>query len=387
MVESYFTNQIEGSPRGTDFAPFVTVQTDLSALVKIIPNKPGTIELSRHERTHLARRKTLDRFKLRLDAVNLPISDNAIAFLENKYRQGLSPNTIRSSGSVILSFLLFLRANGRLSVSLSKGDLDAYIESEQDRGLSISAVNTKIKALYSFLSFLVDNNVVDQAILKHRLRVKLPEALPRSIAAEDIEKLFMVLDDIRDRAMILLLLRTGMRIGELLELQVTDINLPEHKIMIYIGEKNYQGRVVYFSDDAREALLAWLAIRNQKRRYLFYGPSGNPLSYVSAWYRITNCFKRAGLSHKPYSPHCLRHTFATEVLNAGMRLEVVQQLMGHMNIEITRRYAKLSDPTREEEYFRAMAKIEKGGQSDEPDRFNHQLQAVFEKKKLFSAHD
>ena len=130
-----------------------------------------------------------------------------------------------------------------------------------------------------------------------------------------------------------------------------------------------------------------MAIRNQERRYLFYGPSGNPLSYVSAWNRIANCFKRAGLSHKSYSPHCLRHTFATEVLNAGMRLEVVQQLMGHMNIEITRRYAKLSDPTREEEYFRAMAKIQKGELGDEHDRFNHQLQAVFEKKKLFSAHD
>jgi site-specific recombinase XerD len=177
-----------------------------------------------------------------------------------------------------------------------------------------------------------------------------------------------------------------MRIGELLELQVADIDLPEQKIMIYIGEKNYQGRVVYFSDDAREALLAWLAIRNPEKRYLFYGRCG-PLTYVSAWYRITNCFKKAGLSQKPYSPHCLRHTFATEVLNAGMRLEVVQQLLGHQSIELTRRYAKLSSPTREDEYFRAMTKIEKGGPDDEPDRFNHKLQAVFEKKKLFTAHD
>jgi site-specific recombinase XerD len=387
MAESFFTHQIEGFQQGAGLAPFATVQTDLSVPVKFISNKPGTIERSRRERTYLARRKTLERFKLRFAVGNCPISANALDFLEDKYRQGLSANTIRSSGSVISAFLLYLRATGRSPEALSKGDLDSYVESEQDRGLSISAVNTKIKVLYSFFSFLVDNNVVDSAILQHRLRVKLPESLPRSIATEDLEKLLMVLDDIRDRVMILLLLRTGMRIGELLELRVTDINLPEHKIMIYIGEKNYQGRVVYFSDDAREALLAWLAIRKQEKRYLFYGPSGNPLSYVSAWSRITNCFKRAGLSHKPYSPHCLRHTFATEVLNAGMRLEVVQQLMGHMNIEITRRYAKLSDPTREEEYFRAMAKIEKGGQSDEPDRFNHQLQAVFEKKKLFSAHD
>ncbi|MES0447620.1 MAG: tyrosine-type recombinase/integrase [Desulfobacterales bacterium] len=385
MAESYLTHPIEDFPKGADLPPFVTFQSGLSDPAKIIPNIPGTIELSRHERTHLARRKVLERFKQRLNVGHLPGRDYATTFLSGNYRHGLSVNTMRSNGSVILAFLSFLQASGR-SIALSKGDLDAYIESEQDRGLAIASVNIKIRVLYSFISFLVDTNVVEPAILKYRLTVKMPTPLPRSIKAEDLEKLLTVLDDVRDRAMILLLLRTGMRIGELLELQVTDINLPERKIMIYIGEKNYQGRVVYFSDDAKEALLAWLAIRNPEKRYLFYG-RGGPLSYVAAWYRITRCFKRAGLSHKSYSPHCLRHTFATEVLNAGMRLEVVQQLMGHLNIELTRRYAKLSDPTREEEYFRAMTRIEKGGTGDEPDRFNRQLQAVFEKKKLFPAHD
>ena len=385
MAETYLPHPIEDFPKGVDHPPFITFQTGLSEPAKTIPQKPGLIELSRHERTHLARRKVLERFKLRLTASRLPGHDFALAFLGDNYRRGLSANTIRSNGSVILAFLTFLQANGR-SIALCKGDLEAYIESEQDRNLAIRSVDIKIKVLYSFISFLVDNNVVEPATLTYRLRVKLPEPLPRSIAPEDLEKLLLVLDDIRDRAMILLLLRTGMRIGELLELQVTDIDLSEQKIMIYIGEKNYQGRVVYFSDDAREALYAWLAIRNPEQRYLFYGRSG-PLTYVAAWYRITNCFKKAGLSQKPYSPHCLRHTFATEVLNAGMRLEVVQQLLGHQSIELTRRYAKLSSPTRENEYFRAMTRIEKGGPDDEPDRFNHKLQAVFEKKKLFTAHD
>ena len=71
--------------------------------------------------------------------------------------------------------------------------------------------------------------------------------------------------------------------------------------------------------------------------------------------------KKARLEHKGYTVHCLRHTFASEFLNAGMRLEVLQQLLGHQDIEVTRRYARLTDKTREEEYFRAMAIIEKGG--------------------------
>jgi integrase len=70
--------------------------------------------------------------------------------------------------------------------------------------------------------------------------------------------------------------------------------------------------------------------------------------------------EKAGLAHKGYSLHCLRHTCATELLNAGMRLECLQQLLGHSSIEMTRRYARLTDNTRREEYFRAMAIIEKG---------------------------
>ena len=72
---------------------------------------------------------------------------------------------------------------------------------------------------------------------------------------------------------------------------------------------------------------------------------------------------KAELTHKGYTPHTLRHTFATELLNAGMRLECLQVLLGHRNIEETRRYARLTDKTREEEYFKAMAIVEKGGQS------------------------
>ena len=71
--------------------------------------------------------------------------------------------------------------------------------------------------------------------------------------------------------------------------------------------------------------------------------------------------EKAGLTHKGYTLHCLRHTFASELLNAEMRLECVQQLLGHSSIEMTRRYSRLTDNTRKKEYFRAMAIIERGG--------------------------
>jgi hypothetical protein len=95
---------------------------------------------------------------------------------------------------------------------------------------------------------------------------------------------------------------------------------------------------------------------------------------------------KAGLLHKGYGLHCLRHTFATELLNAGMRLECLQQLLGHESVEMTRRYAKLTDKTREEEYFRAMAVIERREADGFDDRCDRPLQALLEEEELLSSH-
>jgi hypothetical protein len=95
--------------------------------------------------------------------------------------------------------------------------------------------------------------------------------------------------------------------------------------------------------------------------------------------------RAAGLMPKDYSLHSLRHTFASELLNAGMRLECLQQLLGHDSIEITRRYARLTDKTREEEYFRAMAIIEKG-EIDGTYRVDSQLQAILKKKEQLATY-
>ena len=97
---------------------------------------------------------------------------------------------------------------------------------------------------------------------------------------------------------------------------------------------------------------------------LFYGSGRNTLSYTAAWTVFKKYLEKAGLSHKNYSPHCLRHTFATTLLNARMPIEVLRDLLGHKTLEQTRRYANLSDRTREEEYFRAMNIIE-GGRTNE----------------------
>ena len=214
--------------------------------------------------------------------------------------------------------------------------------------------------------------------------MQLPERLPRAMDPDDLRKFLSVIEDTRDQAMIMVLLRTGMRIGELLNTKMTDVHLKERRIEIYEGEKNRLGRVVYLSDDAVTALRKWLKERTPREEYLIYARmSTDMMSYSTARTIFQRYIVKAGLTDKGYSLHTLRHTFATEFLNAGMRLECLQVLLGHRSIEETRRYARLTDKTREEEYFRAMTRIERRDR-DGNDRRDHELAAVFEAEELFA---
>jgi integrase/recombinase XerD len=279
-----------------------------------------------------------------------------------------------------------LRRSGKKELKdITRKDIEVFVEQLQDRGLTINSVRNRLVAVYSFIQFLVDSNFLAADILLKKIRLKLPDALPRAIDSDDIKRLFAVMNHPRNRAMFLLLLRTGMRIGELLDLRPDDVNLQERKVLIYIGEKNHQGRVVYFSDDAHKALEEWMKLRNPSRQCLFHSSTRHSLTYSAVRTCFVKYLEKAGLEHKGYTIHQLRHTFATDLLNAGMRIECLQPLLGHSTLEMTRRYAKLSDKSRENEYFKAMSIIERG-MTDEDSRLDHQLQTALEEKELFSSH-
>jgi site-specific recombinase XerD len=269
---------------------------------------------------------------------------------------------------------------------LTRRDIGAFVEYEQDKGLKVVSIISHLRAIYAFVAYVVRQEVLPPEIMNPKVRMQEPDALPKAIPDEDIKALFAAVHSARDRALLLLLYRTGMRIGELLQVKVDDIILPEQTILLYVGSKNYEGREVYYSSDAEQALKDWLRTRDATKRYLFYGRSDKPLSYGSAWTVMRKALERAGLSDKGYSLHNLRHTFATEMINHGMRVEVLQQILGHQDIEMTMRYARLSNKRIEEDYYRAMRIITGGGESDEPYRVSTALQKVFEEKKLHQSH-
>lgn len=177
-----------------------------------------------------------------------------------------------------------------------------------------------------------------------------------------------------------------MRIGELLNTLVEDVNLKQRKIEIYEAEKTRVGRIVYLSDDAVSALKAWFKEREPHKVFLFYANGRHTMTYPAARMMFVKYLDKASLSHKGYTLHCLRHTCASELLNAGMRLECVQQLLGHSSIEMTRRYARLTDKTREEEYFRAMNIIERG-EIDGHYQLDRELQTFLKEEELLRSHN
>lgn len=306
-------------------------------------------------------RQALDRLSAKISESDLPGKEHFIDFLQSKYRRNHKANTLRATFTALNLFLSFYKKTDKVHLELiTQEDLEAFVEHEQDRRLKPASVKGRLGILYAFIKFLIKSKVLSHEVLEQKIRVKLPNMLPRAIAPEDIKDLLSVIENTRDRAMILLLLRTGMRIGELLDTKVSDIDLVERKILIHQASKTDSGRVVYFSDDAGEALMAWVKERHPLKEYLFYSRGHKTLGYETARTIFKLYIEKAELSGKGYTLHCLRHTYASELLNAGMRLEYLQVLMGHTNIEVTRRYARLTDKVRENEYFTAMKIIQRG---------------------------
>lgn len=185
-------------------------------------------------------------------------------------------------------------------------------------------------------------------------------SFPRSIEPDDVKRLIKKRFTPRDKCMIMMLLRTGMRICELLALKPQDINLRKRTVTIHQSAKNGQGRILYISDDAYKELRKWMKARDPNRKYLFHTRSRENMSYETARSAFMKCIRKSFLLKKGYTLHCLRHTFASELLSAGMPLESLQVLMGHSHIEITRRYARLTNTALENDYFRSMKIIERG---------------------------
>jgi integrase/recombinase XerD len=238
-------------------------------------------------------------------------------------------------------------------------DISDFVCAAQKAGLAPSTINTKLSLLIEFFEFLREEGLItQQPILRRRHRLLTPTTLPKPMTETDLTAFFKVIDSVRDRLIFLLMLRCGLRVSEACALTWDAIDFNDGTARINNG-KGQVDRIVYFSPDVEQSLKTWRAHKDPGK-YLF--PSRKRKGDLPITRKIINemmgKYLKAANIAKHYSPHCLRHSFATELLNAGVPLEVLKELMGHHSIHITLRYTQLYDTTKRQQYDQAMTKVE-----------------------------
>lgn len=188
------------------------------------------------------------------------------------------------------------------------------------------------------------------------LRVAKP--LPRHLRDADIPIFFRVIKKRRDQAMFMLMLRCGLRVEEVADLSLNAIDYQRNRILVKSG-KGGKDRIVFISNDAADALASYLRIRfrtNEQKVFLVEKGihKGKPISVRGIQKRIEYYAKKSGLA---VSCHQLRHTMATQLLNAEADLVTIQYLLGHTRIKTTMRYCHLSNMKAQRDYYKAVDRI------------------------------
>jgi site-specific recombinase XerD len=240
-------------------------------------------------------------------------------------------------------------------------DIDVWIAAAFQQRLAPGSIVTCRRGLQGFFVFLCDQGVLAQSPIQlPRHQILVPTRLPRPMAEAEVVVFFRVIDALEDRTMFLLMLRCGLRVSEVSHVRWEAIDMAQGTLRVN-NSKGQVDRVVYLSSDVATALRQWHGLQATAADYVF--PSrmprkgGLPLGARQIRNRMTRYLKRAGIT-KRYSPHSLRHTFATQLLNAGASLEVVKELMGHRSLQMTLRYTQLYDRTKRAPYDHAMTQGE-----------------------------
>jgi site-specific recombinase XerD len=298
------------------------------------------------------------------------------AFLTWRWRNW-QPHQAEKLGNNIA--LLLLRTWNRLLsqqvlrgwADLRRSHLETWLAGRQEAGIAASSQATELGELLSFLRFVADQDLPLGANLFRVAYPQRTEALPRYLTEPEYKRLEQVVlsqtaDEsptaVRDRAWFLTLAHTGLRLSELLNLRVGDLDLPAGRLTVR-GGKNFRDRAAYLTPVLVQALQAYLLHRDSAADDHLWLDAGCPLRDHQARYRL----RRWGqLCDVAVTPHRLRHTFATRLINHGLSLESLSKLLGHKHLSMTQRYARIHDATVRNQFQQAMAAIEGIAVSDWP---------------------
>lgn len=266
--------------------------------------------------------------------------------------RGLAQNTLISYERDLKKYLMYIEKVLQITEveKINRNDIISYLHHLKDESLSAATIARTISSIKSFHQFLIREQIVDEDPSLHIETPKKERKLPRILSPEEIEKLLNIQGDdplsIRNKAMVELLYASGLRVSELISLEMKDL----HLMMGFVrclgkGEKE---RIVPIGDIAKQALETYLkqsrnilTKRRQTENMLFVNHHGRPLSRQGFWKVLKTIAQNAGIN-KEITPHTLRHSFATHLLENGADLRAVQEMLGHADISTTQIYTHVT---------------------------------------------
>ena len=259
--------------------------------------------------------------------------------------KGLSNNTVKAYEADISSFFQWLDNEDLKYKNLQEDHINQYVSFLFQRKMRSSSVNRKISSIKSFYIFLVKRNFVKNSPLNDLVTPKQEKYLPESMSEAEVDKLLNSPDvsnkiENRDKAMIEMLYATGMRISELVNLKITDVDMK--RCVVKVFGKGSKERLVPFGETALDSLRSYLNEREQSSsKEIFLSNRGKKMTRVAFWQRVKVYLIRENLKNS-ISPHTLRHAFATHLLNRGADLRSVQLLLGHSDLSTTQIYTHIA---------------------------------------------
>ena len=284
------------------------------------------------------------------------ITDAIVQYRRFLKRRNCSAHTVKNYMHTLRQFVLWV--NVPIEQVTGKKIL-GYIDHLRVRRLQPKTINCHLDSIRGFYNYLInEEGVTMQNPVKRNYNLRLAKPLPRYLKEEEVVRFFTQIKSCRDRAMFMLMLRCGLRVEEVAKLTLRAVDLRRSQLFIYEG-KGGKDRIVYLSSDAFKALSTYLNKRPSSRtQRVFLVEKGvckdKSLSVRGIQKRMEYYAKISGLK---VSCHQLRHTMATQLLNADADLVIIQDLLGHSQIRTTQRYCKVSNLKVQRDYHKAIDKV------------------------------
>lgn len=281
-------------------------------------------------------------------------------FISYISKKNYSINTYTSYINDLYYFYIFIKKDLK---KVTFEDVKDYLEHLNLKKEKSSSVRRKISSLKSFYKFLYKNNYMDKKdypltkVAYPKMEKKLPKFIYYNDLLEIINESTKDKDGVRDRLIIEMLYATGVRVSELVNIKVNDIDFNNRRIIV-LGKGNKE-RIVYYGEYAEEVLKEYMKTHERKNHnYLFVNSKGGQLTDRGVRYIIDNIMSK--LSVKTHvTPHVLRHTFATDMLNNGCDIKVVQELLGHSSLKATEIYTHVTNEHLKKVYYECFPRRDK----------------------------